>query len=228
MKPSLPFLILLLLLFMSGTASAQYYADVDIYVDEKGVVRFTGNTNYVLFVDSDQYTSYDSASGTWLLNITSSKEFDSYFFTLHLPEESSVLYIKTGTLSRIDATRSDLQLIGYGSDRPFELVVQYRTKPYFAITPILLTTLGVLLVAIGAYVYRLRRLRLRLDLIGLPNRQKKVLRYLKKQGGKCTQAQLERALGLPKSSLSRNIAALERRGLIKKEGSGMTNTIRLN
>jgi uncharacterized membrane protein len=66
-----------------------------------------------------------------------------------------------------------------------------------------------------------------LELKGLNDRQKKILKLLEENNVPLTQTDIQRELELPKASVSRNIRRLEIKGLIEKEQIGMSNIIRL-
>ena len=216
--------VLLAICLCVGTVTAAPYADIDIYVSSEGIVDISGDTNDFDLLRKRHTVQYDSDAQVYLLNITSEAVFANYFFTLHLPTRSNIFYIKTATLSRIESTPSSLQLVGYGSDVPFELVVQYRVPEEKSYWWVFFIFGALAAIVIGYKILYLKKHHSPVQ-THLPDRQRSIVDYLIKNGGSVSQSTLERALGLPKSSLSRNIAALERKKLIKKEPTGMTNII---
>jgi uncharacterized membrane protein len=54
------------------------------------------------------------------------------------------------------------------------------------------------------------------------------VKLLQQAGGTLTQRQIELSLKLPKSSVSRNVETLRRRGVLEKAQLGMTNTVVLD
>ena len=65
------------------------------------------------------------------------------------------------------------------------------------------------------------------DIKNLPERQQEVIKLVEKNK-KMTQKQLEAAMSIPKSSVSRNVQALVIKGILKKEKAGQSNYITLN
>ena len=62
----------------------------------------------------------------------------------------------------------------------------------------------------------------------LPERQRQIVEIIERNKGPVPQKRLETEIGIPKSSMSRNIDSLTRKGIIRKEGKGMSNVICLN
>lgn len=62
---------------------------------------------------------------------------------------------------------------------------------------------------------------------GLNDRQKNIINILIKSETGLTQTEIQKELGIPKASVSRNIRRLELKGLIEKEKIGMSNIIRI-
>jgi predicted transcriptional regulator len=61
----------------------------------------------------------------------------------------------------------------------------------------------------------------------LTDREKQILDIIKKNNGQITQNKIQQELNLPKSSLSRNLLSLEKKGLIKKASKGLSNVVML-
>jgi len=66
-----------------------------------------------------------------------------------------------------------------------------------------------------------------INLKGLNDRQKKIVKLLIESKRSLTQTEIQRKLDIPKAAVSRNIRGLEIKGLIEKEQIGMSNLIRL-
>lgn len=62
----------------------------------------------------------------------------------------------------------------------------------------------------------------------LAPREREVMEALLRAGGRVTQADLRTGTGLPKSTLSRTLAALQRRHLVEVRGAGHTNLVLLS
>jgi uncharacterized membrane protein len=67
-----------------------------------------------------------------------------------------------------------------------------------------------------------------LDLDALTERQKDIIKVLKDEGKPINQTLVCERLGLPKSSVSRNVDTLEKMGLIKKTRNGMSMMLSVN
>lgn len=67
----------------------------------------------------------------------------------------------------------------------------------------------------------------KIDISIYSKRQQEILSILFKHNRKMTQKELEIIMGIPKSSISRNIKTLQLKGLIKKDQIGVTNYIYL-
>jgi len=70
-----------------------------------------------------------------------------------------------------------------------------------------------------------RRMGRPYDPAALTERQLSIVRFMEKAGKPVSQHDLEKGLGLPKSSLSRNVRTLERMGIIRKTSRGMSNVL---
>jgi hypothetical protein len=208
--------------------SADYYADVNIVVDERGLVTVAGNTNHpnLTAVKSSYYTS--KKGEIWTLNITLPDDFSNYIYELDLPKDSVLNYLKTPKLSRIEDDYGRMKIIGTGQDKPFVVVAQYRIDyarrafPYsLAIVP-----LGVFGLALHLILRRKKTKGPDFHMESLSDRQKVILELVRKHKT-LSQSKIEKITGLPKASLSRNIESLVRKGILKKEEKGMTNMIYL-
>lgn len=123
-------LILLFLAFFCFNIvfSQTYYADIKINVDNTGLVKIDGTSNYDLFnnISTQEYTSKNGES--WILNISVNETFSDYIYELSLPENSVINYIKTTPNVRFDTQGSKFLIIGIDSNNNFELIVQYQVK----------------------------------------------------------------------------------------------------
>lgn len=120
---------IVLLLTLTSSFSAPYYADIDIEVKETGKVLIDGTTNYEYFknTESHQFTTKDKEM--WLLNIsTQDDNFSNYIFRVILPQGASVNYIKTTPNIRFETIDSKLNIIGVGNDKPIDILIQYSFK----------------------------------------------------------------------------------------------------
>jgi len=127
---------------------SEYYADIDISIDDSGVVSINGKTDHpdLLAESSDLYT-YKNQS-YWLLNITKNEVFSDYIYTLTLPQGSTINYIKSSGFRGITEESGNLIIIGSGGNESLSIVVQYQIDKSSLDVNILLI-LGTLMVMLG-------------------------------------------------------------------------------
>ncbi len=236
----LTFFVVISFVFPSVSA-VDYYADVDISVDESGFIDIDGDTNHpdLLVSDTELYISKDQSF--WLVNISKNDFFSDFVFRLFLPEGASISYVKSSGSIRIEEESGRLVVVGFGSNSNFSLLVQYELEqlggfPGGFFSLVLLAVI-VFLVVLFVYFYRFRGLSLSFDKLskdksevsfkGLNSRQKEIMKLLIKSGSGLTQTEIQRQLGIPKASVSRNIRSLELKDLVEKEKIGMSNIIRV-
>lgn len=231
---------LLLLMLLPG-AYAQYYADIDITVQEDGYVHIEGATNHPELQSSHDMTSKQGKY--WLLNISVNGTFSHYIYRLHLLEGSSINYIRTKNLARIESGQS-LSIIGTGENDPFFVIMQYtqntQEKGLSHDTWVIVALFFCLVFLMsGWFWYRKNHKKKEIhkendasssipsyNSKALTQRQEEILNLIIQQGP-LTQARIETIVKIPKSSLSRNVDALVRKGIITKESKGMSNVLSL-
>ena len=231
-------LLILILLFLPIAYAADYYADIDINVDEAGFVTIDGSTNHpnLLVENSQLYTSKEQS--LWLLNITKQEEFSDYVYSLNLPGSASINYIKSSGFFRIESTNGKLHIKGFGENKPFSILVQYQIKKTqdYNTTLIILAAILTIIILFFRNKSKTRkkekskkpkRQEIKISLRGLTSRQKKIVMLLIDTKKPLTQARIQSELKIPKASISRNIRSLELKGLVEKEKVGMSNIIRL-
>ena len=225
LKPLIFILALLILL----NSSLAYYADINIFVDEHGLTKITGETNSN--ITTDQNPDYTSKKGRyWTFNLTTDEIYSDAIFTLHLPKNSKINYLKTPHLSRIEDTDKGIRIIGTAKDQPLTIIVQYQIENYensyllYYLIPSIIIITGI---AIYFFI-RYKKAKPKIDIDAFTERQQTILKLLIKNKGKITQSKLEKVTKMPKSSLSRNIDSLARKEIITKKQKGMSNMIILN
>jgi|GEM_PF-621104 len=234
-------IILSLSLFSSliNAINSTYYADLSIDVHEDGYVSFLGDTNYDYFnnLQTSKFTSKNKE--VWTLNIdTQNDSFTNYYFELTLPDRAIINYVKAANIN-IDTSESRIRITGFDQDKPIKILVQYKIGPKKLVnTNTVVFFFLILLLVFGVFLFRAKIIQkysvskngsenVIVDKIDFVNdRQKKIYYYVKKQG-RVTQKELEKNLDMPKSSLSRNIDSLCRRGLISKKRLGMSNVLEI-
>lgn len=240
----LPILLttLFFVIILPSVFAEDYYADVNIEVDNLGFVTIDGITNHpdLLVDDTEIYTSKDQAY--WLLNITKNDVFSDFVYTITLPKGSSINYLKSSGSIRIEENLGNLIINGFGENKTFSVVVQYQIEKIsgdnafidFNLILIIISFFVLLVAAIIFWKFRTDKKSINkiefsgeINLKGLNERQKKIIRLLEETGKALTQTDIQKELGIPKAAVSRNILGLERKGLIEKEQIGMSNLIRL-
>jgi len=243
-------LLITLILFLSITffpsvSADDYYADISIDVDDSGFVKIDGITNHpdLLVDETEVYTS--KKQSYWLLNITKDEIFSDFVYVLTLPEGSSINYVKSSGLIRIEEDFGNLLIKGFGQNKSFSVTVQYQIKKnsnnIFAfelnISTILLILIIIIIISIVT-ILLIKRKNNKIsekisddykdyNLKGLNERQKEIIKLLIDRKRPLTQSDIQKELGIPKAAISRNIHGLELKGLIEKEKIGMSNLIRL-
>jgi len=238
--------LLLLIVHLPSIRAEEYYADIDITVDKSGFVTIDGTTNHpdLLTENTGIYTSKEK--NFWLLNITKYDFFSDFTFTLTLPKGASINYIKSSGHIRIEEDQGNLIIKGYGENTNLSIIVQYQLEKTSEIlgvntVDINLILIVIILILVGLFliVYFKEIDKKSIDknkttnsldensLKGLNKRQKDIMNLLLKSKIPMTQNDIQKELGIPKASVSRNIRRLELKGLIEKEKIGMSNLIRI-
>ncbi len=219
--------LIVLALLMVLSVNAQLYADVIFHVGNDGVVTISGNTNYEGFKGTtNKLTS--KQGDFWILNITS-PNFEEFVYSIELPQNSVINYIKSDTPVRIE-DKGSIVVTSTGTKEKVNIVIQYSISKGNS-NSLLTWIIGIIaIIVIVGIIYYIKNPKkpstpekeLNRDLY--TDRQLMILDYLKEHGT-VTQAHLEKDLNLPKSSLSRNIQTLVQKGIIFKETKGMSNVI---
>ena len=237
----------IILLLLSSTQAIDLYADVEIKVDNAGFVSIEGNTNYqdLIVENSEEYTS--KSKSLWTLNITKNVTFTDFVFSILLPEKTEILSLNSTGSTLISEQSGNLIIKGHGTNETISIILQYQTDKvletvgiydldFLSLVLILCNiVLIICLIIVLFYVDKKEKPltsnnnenTFSLELKGLNDRQKKILKLLEENNVPLTQTDIQRELELPKASVSRNIRRLEIKGLIEKEQIGMSNIIRL-
>ncbi len=119
---------------------------------------------------------------------------------------------------------------GVGRNKAFSLKLQYsiqeKKSGVFSILTAVLVVGGILLFA-GLFAFFLKKKSSRdavLNRSSLTERQLAIVKIVEEHGV-VSQKSLEEALGIPKSSVSRNVNALVKKGVLRKERKGLTNVL---
>ncbi len=230
MKKEWVILALLVLLCLHLVNAETYYADVNIDITGNGLVSIIGETNHpeLSIENSPELTSKEGRY--WLFNVSVDDYFSNFIYKLNLPNNAVINYMKLPEFARIENSDKGLSIIGTGENKQFEIIIQYSFNNVVQ-RNYLLTSLGFIfaLVILGFVLYFYMKTKKLPKCIAntkfLTERQKLIFDIVKKNKKPITQAQIEKITKLPKSSLSRNIDSLVRKGILQKEQIGMSNMI---
>mgnify|MGYP006292530263 CR=1 FL=1 len=238
------FIILFLTIFILLTPqiSAQnYYADIEITIDEKGVVDIEGISNHpnLITQNTEEYT-YKKQS-YWLLNITKEEVFSDYIYSLNLPEGTKINYIDASGFNGIEEENGRLIIAGSGNNEKLSIAVQYQideTSEELSMNDyvlwiflFLIITLTILLIYFiiedKTKEKGFSKDKNQYNLKGLNIRQKEIMKLLINKNRPLTQTDIQKELDIPKAAVSRNVHSLEIKDLVEIEKTGMSNLIRL-
>jgi uncharacterized membrane protein len=225
-------LFILISLFSIYFVHASYYGNVFVEVYENGLVEITGESNHPYLKEGIYDNLTTKQKGYWTLNISTKERFSKYTYELNLPKNSQINYLGVYAIDTFEDDNG-FKISGTVENKPFSIIVQYRIKliaEKVSFLPVFLIFLIIFAVAIIVF-YFLRKKQKKseksYDKNDFSEREFLIISILHKNKGAMTQAELEKKTNLPKASLSRNIASLERKNIIEKNKTGMTNKIKL-
>jgi uncharacterized membrane protein len=240
-------IFLIISFLLPSTHAIEYYADLEITVDNAGFVTIKGDANYPnLFIeDSEEYTS--KTETLWTLNISENVTFTEFIFSIMLPEHAEIKSVSSSASTFITQKSDNLVIEGYGNDQSLSILVQYRTQKnletgvFFGLDLLSIILIGIIIVLILCFFFVFfffdkrekqffspkKNQQVQSEFKGLNDRQKRIIHLLQKSDVALTQTDIQRELKMPKASVSRNIRRLELKGIIEKEQIGMSNIIRL-
>jgi uncharacterized membrane protein len=240
------FLFLILIFSFPYVCAQDYYADIQITVDDTGVVDIDGISNHPdLLVENSNLYTYKKQS-YWLINITKQEIFSDYIYVLTLPQGAKVNHIKTSGFVGIEEESGKLVISGTGQNEELSIVVQYQINPT-SIEPsifdiiILVILIGLIIIFTLLLIYFILKNKQKKSVgaelkneeegesifKGLTARQKDIVQLLIRVKRPLTQVDIQKELQMPKAAVSRNVHSLEIKGLIEIEKIGMSNLIRL-
>jgi len=219
-----------LFIILINTSYAQLYGDLTFNVKENGEVAISGNTNYDQFKGTNNELTSKNKN-IWYLNITS-PIFDEYKYLIKLPKYSVMNVIKANNKFVIGEKDGVIAVSGFGAGEKLDVFIEYAIDKEDSLFDQSLMIAGlVLILIIGGIVYFVKRKitstpKKTLNRSLYTERQLLILDYLQEHGT-VTQAALEKELGIPKASLSRNIKTLVQKEIIFSETKGMSNIVGL-
>jgi uncharacterized membrane protein len=219
--------ILFLLLAMAAPAAAEYYADVVISVDASGAVRISGLTNHPGLAERETQEFTSKRGANWLLNITLEGNFSSFVYELRFPGNAQISYLKVPNKLNIGYESGQIVVTGTGNQEAFYVVAQYSFGPQESYSYMIIMGLAVAAVAAFLYAYRTRKPKPKYDTRGMTERQKLIFEFVRRAGHPVSQVEIERSVNIPKSSVSRNVDTLVRKGFLARQRRGMSNVVYL-
>lgn len=240
-------LLLFALLLCAGVASAQYYADVVLQVAPDGSVAITGVSNHPLLQPGTTQTLTTKNGEHWIFNLTIPETLQDYVIKVKLPKGASLNYVAAKNGVDISSEDGVVTVSRVGSNSSVTILIQYKLVAQQSANNLISILIWIGLVFVVGVLAALAKRKSKFTqkrkalqtqraegiapeiLDSLPQRQREIVLLLVKASHyTLTQKQLEERINIPKSSISRNVDALVRRGLIRKTQAGMTNTITLH
>ncbi|MDD4983584.1 MAG: winged helix-turn-helix transcriptional regulator [Candidatus ainarchaeum sp.] len=222
--------LFVLFILLLTSFSFSYYADVIFDVQSNGDVLISGYSDYPDLQNGLNSNLTSKNGGLWIFNFDSNEIFLSYVFELRMPENTEINYLNISGFQKI---KQDNRIIisGFGENSKLNMKLQYSSFSsasksywwtYLVGALVLLSIVGY----VGYKKYRTKPAQKEVKpKVFLTDREKQILDLIKKNKGQITQHKIQQELGLPKSSLSRNLLSLEKKGLIKKSSKGLSNVI---
>jgi len=223
---AIPFFLVFLL---ASAASAQtYYADVAFDVGDGGQVRVSGLSNHPGLSEGADDGLTAKSGAYWVFNLTLPQEdiFSDHVYEVVLPAGASVNYVKTKGQFSIGTKDGRMIVSGNERDSPLQVIIQYRIadEREWGMEIVLIP----LALSIAAFMLLKRKRDKVPEPQDLTERQKDILQAIMDSGEPLTQSQVCEKLGLAKSSVSRNVDTLEKKGYVIKENVGAATFLRYN
>jgi uncharacterized membrane protein len=230
-----------LLLLATSAAAIDYYADIVIDVASDGTAEISGTTNHPALIEGKTSNLTSKKGEYWTLQLSPSETFSDYIFKVILPENADINYVKAPSQVRISEEGKRLVIIGTGSDQKLSILMQYSfgAPEKNLLNELLLwfgPALGIIVLGLALLMLGNRKAsqsnqqpdaKPSYNPDTLTDRQSQILEIIKSGKGIVTQAMVEKAINIPKSSISRNIDSLARKGIISKDRRGMSNILTL-
>lgn len=229
-------LVLLLVLLSSEVlANEEFYADITIDINERGDAVISGITNNPELTGT--FSDLTTKQGKyWLFNLTSTTNiYSDLLFAVNFPENTELNYIKSTAQISIGSESNAPIVRGILKNKNLEIIVQYHFEDKKEEKPFIIlffVSLGVIILSSLIYYFYIKNnLRKRKKEnekeISMTNRQRQIYLLVMKNEN-ITQKKIEEILKIPKSSISRNVASLERKGVIVKKVKGQSNILSIN
>ncbi|NTV23889.1 MAG: helix-turn-helix domain-containing protein, partial [Nanoarchaeota archaeon] len=164
-------------------------------------------------------------NGYWLLDLSTQEKFTEYTYQLNLPKNTVINYLGVYAVESFES-KDGFKITGHVTDRPFKITIQYKQELIEESHLFLMFAgaIAILVFLIWIFLKKKKPVK-KYHKDKFSDREFMIITLLQKNHGCMTQAELERKTNLPKASLHRNIASLERKGIIDKTEIGMSNKI---
>lgn len=222
--------LLLLLILVAAVTGQNYYADLSVDINADGSATFSGITNHPQLTGTT--SEFTSKKGEyWIFNLSVPETFDTSVIKVNLPADAVMNYVQGKGIAISSEKGISITQVSEG---PLAFAVQYKigpTKDDWMITVLASVATIFVFWLIFTLAHRAGKKRAKKALPeyikGLPPRQREILQLVRDAGGRLTQKQIEERMSIPKSSISRNIDGLVRKGIIEKQSLGLSNIIKL-
>lgn len=238
MKNLLKLLTLLSIVLICTQINAQeYYADLTFEIQPDGMTNITGTTNYPPLNPKNTQELTSKIGKTWTLSIDTNYKFSEYTYKIMLPKGAKIQSINTTSTYFIQTLNDKILIEGFGEETDFNLKINYlifqtEQNNFLLIIGGIFALIIISGILFGFFIKikkdkQIQNKKEDFDTDTLTERQLAIIKEIEKKNGKNTQAEIQKTLALPKASLFRNIATLEKKGIIKKERKGMTMLLTL-
>ena len=219
--------LFILFVILLASLSFSYYADVVFDVQDNGDVLVSGFSDNLDLNEGlhQELTSKDKEF--WVFDLNLNENFSSFAYEINLPDNTKLNYLNLTGFSNISTSTDKITITGFGENKPLSLKVQYSFGDKEMSLDWLWLILAVTIIGIFMFVFeklKKRKTKPKKDYKHLTERELSIIKFLEKNNYS-TQNKIEKALGIPKSSLSRNLLSLEKKGIIKKQQKGLSNLI---
>ncbi len=240
MKLNIFYLTFLIILFsqINIVFSQEYYADIIIDLSDDGITQITGISNHPDFQNKITHEFTYKNKEIWELNILTLETFSEYVYQLTFPENTEIIDFNFSGTYRVSTENNKIIINGTSKNGNLYLNAKYKINYvdndfgylFNIILLIIIITIIVFLNFEKLKAFLLKNKKnenINVNEDTLTDRQKEIYKFLKDNNGSATQKQIQDKTNLPKASLSRNIASLEKKGIIIKERKGMSMLITL-
>jgi uncharacterized membrane protein len=232
-------LVILLIVPLALSLDKEYYADVNFDIKDNGLTSISGKTNHPMLDSQESQNLTSKKANLWTFNITIPENFSAFVATANLPDNAVITYIKSSTLVRIGDSDNRPFVKIAGTNESFGLIIQYTIENKDVsnsyIFPVIIAAFVlIILLAAGYILYSklgrriIQKTARWYNIDSLTDRQKDIILLMERNLPYVTQSFLEKNMNMPKSSLSRNIDSLARKGIVSKEQKGITNILKIN